>query len=46
MRKGRFGDLGIIALLFALVIAGGLHASGKVDALMARLTWLIDWVTR
>ena len=46
MRKEGSRDLGIIALLFALVTAGGLLASGKVDALMAELTWLIDWVTR
>jgi len=46
VRKEGFRDLGIIALLFAFVIAGGLLAAGKVDALMARLTWLIDWVTR
>ncbi|MCK5411906.1 MAG: hypothetical protein KAI98_06450 [Gemmatimonadetes bacterium] len=46
MRKEGFRDLGIIGLLFALVIAGGLLASGKVDALVARITWLIDWFTR
>ncbi len=46
MRKEGFRDLGIIALLFALVIVGGQLGSGKVDALMTRLTWLIDWVTR
>ncbi len=45
MRKESFRDLGIIALLFALVIAGGLLASGKVHAFMVQLTWLIDWVT-
>jgi hypothetical protein len=36
----------MIALLFALVMAGGLLASGKVGSSMARLTWLIGWVTR
>lgn len=46
MRKEGFRDLGLIALLFSLVIVGGLLASDRVHALMARLTWLIDWVTR
>lgn len=46
MRTESLRDLGMIVLLFALVTAGGLLASGKVHALMARLTGLIDWVTR
>jgi hypothetical protein len=44
-KKG-FPDLAIIALMFALVTAGGLLASGKIDSSMARIAWMIDWVTR
>ena len=42
----KYGDLGLIVAIFALVMAGAFLASERVDSGMMSLGWLIDWLSR
>lgn len=42
----KYGDLGLILTIFALVLAGGLLASDRVDNGMISLSGVIEWLSR
>lgn len=42
----KYGDLGLILTIFALVLVAGLLASDRVDTGMMSLGDVIDWLSR